>query len=34
MAGLRGAMTWSTDGDATAGNAWSDTVGPRVHAPP
>ncbi|WP_434600518.1 chitinase [Streptomyces sp. A5-4] len=29
--GLRGAMTWSTNWDATAGNAWSDAVGPHVH---
>jgi chitinase len=29
---LRGAMTWSTNWDATAGNAWSDAVGPHVHA--
>ncbi|MEU8519609.1 glycoside hydrolase family 18 protein [Streptomyces sp. NBC_01216] len=28
---LRGAMTWSTNWDATAGNAWSDAVGPHVH---
>ncbi|WP_156723342.1 chitinase [Streptomyces apocyni] len=28
---LRGAMTWSTNWDATAGNAWSRTVGPHVH---
>lgn len=27
---LRGAMTWSTNWDATAGNAWSKTVGPHV----
>ncbi|MEU3146385.1 glycoside hydrolase family 18 protein [Streptomyces sp. NPDC006999] len=32
--GLRGAMTWSTNWDATAGNAWSDAVGPHVHALP
>ncbi|WP_431031949.1 chitinase [Streptomyces sp. P6-2-1] len=32
--GLRGAMTWSTNWDATAGNAWSDAVGPHVHAMP
>ncbi|WP_307057562.1 chitinase [Streptomyces achromogenes] len=31
---LRGAMTWSTNWDATAGNAWSSTVGPHVHALP
>ncbi|MFG2310792.1 chitinase [Streptomyces sp. NPDC048566] len=30
--GLRGAMTWSTNWDATAGNAWSNAVGPHVHA--
>ncbi|WP_443043095.1 chitinase [Streptomyces sp. NBC_00370] len=29
--GLRGAMTWSTNWDATAGNAWSDAVGAHVH---
>ncbi|MFJ4919726.1 chitinase [Streptomyces sp. NPDC088725] len=29
--GLRGAMTWSTNWDATAGNAWSDSVGAHVH---
>ncbi|MFW6724708.1 chitinase [Streptomyces sp. MAR4 CNY-716] len=28
--GLRGAMTWSTNWDATNGNAWSDKVGPHV----
>ncbi|WP_326795598.1 chitinase [Streptomyces sp. NBC_01808] len=28
--GLRGAMTWSTNWDASNGNAWSDTVGPHV----
>ncbi|MFI0505032.1 chitinase [Streptomyces albogriseolus] len=32
--GLRGAMTWSTNWDATAGNAWSNAVGPHVHALP
>ncbi|MFJ6126607.1 chitinase [Streptomyces griseoviridis] len=32
--GLRGAMTWSTNWDAAAGNAWSNTVGPHVHALP
>ncbi|WP_345660494.1 glycoside hydrolase family 18 protein [Streptomyces venetus] len=32
--GLRGAMTWSTNWDATAGNAWSAAVGPHVHALP
>ncbi|WP_181788106.1 chitinase [Streptomyces phytophilus] len=31
---LRGAMTWSTNWDATAGNAWSGAVGPHVHALP
>ncbi|WP_282703965.1 glycoside hydrolase family 18 protein [Streptomyces sp. CC219B] len=31
---LRGAMTWSTNWDATAGNAWSNTVGPHVHGLP
>ncbi|MET9772971.1 glycosyl hydrolase family 18 protein [Streptomyces sp. NPDC006367] len=31
---LRGAMTWSTNWDATAGNAWSDAVGAHVHALP
>jgi chitinase len=30
--GLRGAMTWSTNWDAMAGNAWSSVVGPHVHA--
>ncbi|MFG2521718.1 chitinase [Streptomyces sp. NPDC048527] len=29
--GLRGAMTWSTNWDATSGNAWSSAVGPHVH---
>ncbi|MFF4351621.1 chitinase [Streptomyces sp. NPDC001530] len=28
---LRGAMTWSTNWDASAGNTWSNTVGPHVH---
>ncbi|WP_314611843.1 chitinase [Streptomyces stackebrandtii] len=28
---VRGAMTWSTNWDATAGNAWSNAVGPHVH---
>lgn len=28
---LRGAMTWSTNWDATDGNAWSNAVGPHVH---
>ncbi|WP_052864329.1 chitinase [Streptomyces niger] len=32
--GLRGAMTWSTNWDATSGNAWSNAVGPHVHALP
>ncbi|MCX4691308.1 chitinase [Streptomyces sp. NBC_01408] len=32
--GLRGAMTWSTNWDAKAGNAWSDAVGPKVHGLP
>ncbi|MFE6103497.1 chitinase [Streptomyces laurentii] len=32
--GIRGAMTWSTNWDATAGNAWSNAVGPYVHALP
>jgi chitinase len=31
---LRGAMTWSTNWDATAGNAWSNAVGPKVHGLP
>ncbi|MER7566109.1 glycoside hydrolase family 18 protein [Streptomyces sp. NPDC097941] len=31
---LRGAMTWSTNWDASAGNAWSGTVGPHVHGLP
>ncbi|MEU6093772.1 glycoside hydrolase family 18 protein [Streptomyces sp. NPDC047079] len=31
---LRGAMAWSTNWDAAAGNAWSSTVGPHVHALP
>ncbi|MEU0113164.1 glycoside hydrolase family 18 protein [Streptomyces bobili] len=31
---LRGAMTWSTNWDATAGNAWSGVVGPHVHGLP
>jgi chitinase len=31
---LRGAMTWSTNWDATAGNAWSNGVGAHVHALP
>ncbi|MET7358807.1 glycoside hydrolase family 18 protein [Streptomyces sp. NPDC005562] len=32
--GLRGAMTWSTNWDATAGGAWSGSVGPKVHGLP
>lgn len=32
--GLRGAMTWSTNWDAKAGHAWSNAVGPKVHALP
>ncbi|MGY0492096.1 chitinase [Streptomyces sp. WG-D5] len=28
--GLRGAMTWSTNWDASSGNAWSSAVGPHV----
>lgn len=32
--GLRGAMTWSTNWDATAGNAWSNAVGAHVDAMP
>ncbi|GGP31361.1 chitinase [Streptomyces libani subsp. rufus] len=31
---LRGAMTWSTNWDATSGNAWSTPVGAHVHALP
>ncbi|MFF4227579.1 chitinase [Streptomyces sp. NPDC001820] len=31
---LRGAMTWSTNWDAKSGNAWSNAVGPHVHALP
>ncbi|MEV7883049.1 chitinase [Streptomyces sp. NPDC002817] len=31
---LRGAMTWSTNWDAAASNAWSNSVGPHVHALP
>lgn len=31
---LRGAMTWSTNWDATAGNAWINAVGPHVHGLP
>ncbi|MEU8954223.1 chitinase [Streptomyces sp. NPDC048518] len=29
--GIRGAMAWSTNWDATAGNAWSSAVGAHVH---
>ncbi|MGW3489736.1 chitinase [Streptomyces sp. NPDC001054] len=29
--GIRGAMTWSTNWDASAGNSWSDAVGAHVH---
>ncbi|MGP3984255.1 chitinase [Streptomyces sp. KR80] len=32
--GIRGAMTWSTNWDALNGNAWSNKVGPHVHALP
>ncbi|WP_327353762.1 chitinase [Streptomyces sp. NBC_01304] len=32
--GVRGAMTWSTNWDAAAGNAWSNVVGPHVHGLP
>ena len=28
---IRGAMAWSTNWDATAGDSWSGTVGPHVH---
>lgn len=31
---LRGAMTWSTNWDASAGNAWSNAVGAHVHGLP
>ncbi|MEU6319682.1 glycoside hydrolase family 18 protein [Streptomyces sp. NPDC047009] len=31
---LRGTMTWSTNWDAASGNAWSNAVGPHVHALP
>ncbi|MFF9280519.1 chitinase [Streptomyces griseosporeus] len=31
---LRGAMTWSTNWDAAAGNAWSGSVGAHVHGLP
>ncbi|MCA1224112.1 chitinase [Streptomyces sp. 8L] len=30
--GIRGAMAWSTNWDASAGNAWSSSVGAHVHA--
>ncbi|WP_425543481.1 chitinase [Streptomyces luteireticuli] len=32
--GVRGAMTWSTNWDASSGNAWSSAVGPHVHGLP
>ncbi|OEU85429.1 chitinase [Streptomyces abyssalis] len=32
--GIRGAMTWSTNWDASNGNSWSGTVGPHVDALP
>ncbi|WUH95764.1 glycosyl hydrolase family 18 protein [Streptomyces sp. NBC_00433] len=32
--GIGGAMTWSTNWDASAGNTWSNGVGPHVHAMP
>ncbi|MFI9721715.1 chitinase [Streptomyces sp. NPDC052396] len=32
--GIRGAMTWSTNWDAAAGNAWSSAVGAHVHGLP
>ncbi|MBZ4318459.1 chitinase [Streptomyces huiliensis] len=32
--GIRGAMTWSTNWDASNGNAWSNAVGPHVHGLP
>ncbi|WKK26162.1 glycoside hydrolase family 18 protein [Streptomyces olivoreticuli] len=32
--GIRGAMTWSTNWDATAANTWSNGVGPHVHSLP
>lgn len=32
--GLRGAMTWSTNWDASAGSSWSASVGAHVHALP
>ncbi|MEU5684195.1 chitinase [Streptomyces venezuelae] len=31
---IRGAMTWSTNWDATAGSAWSKSVGAHVHGLP
>ncbi|CAM5659788.1 chitinase OS=Streptomyces microflavus OX=1919 GN=HUT09_22850 PE=3 SV=1 [Streptomyces microflavus] len=31
---LRGAMTWSTNWDATAGFAWSKAVGPQRRSLP
>ncbi|MGW0736288.1 chitinase [Streptomyces sp. NPDC002851] len=31
---IRGAMTWSTNWDASAGHAWSGSVGPHVHGLP
>ncbi|MFF7235815.1 glycosyl hydrolase family 18 protein [Streptomyces collinus] len=31
---LRGAMTWSTNWDASSGNAWSSAVGAHVHSMP
>jgi chitinase len=31
---LRGAMTWSTNWDASAGSSWSNSVGGHVHALP
>ncbi|MFD9095498.1 chitinase [Streptomyces collinus] len=31
---LRGAMTWSTNWDASSGNAWSNAVGAHVHTMP
>ncbi|WP_055564709.1 glycosyl hydrolase family 18 protein [Streptomyces atriruber] len=32
--GIRGAMTWSTNWDASAGSAWSKSVGAHVHGLP
>ncbi|CAG7602403.1 chitinase [Actinacidiphila bryophytorum] len=32
--GIGGAMTWSTNWDASAGNTWSNGVGPHVHSMP